>query len=203
VTEETLSRDELRAYTGRYATFAGVVTVREESGHLSTEFMGKKLRLVPRSDGMFGLRYKLLGLIPISLGELDRVGIGRAKVSGREIVMARVGGEEVLAGERIETVPIPESWLKRVGEYEIVNAGADTVLVSGMRLRDDAGLLVVDYSLPLFSNATMGVALAPLSDGEAVILGLGRGMGETIRVVRGDGGESLRYSGYLLRKKVR
>jgi len=34
-----------------------------------------------------------------------------------------------------------------------------------------------------------------------VIYGLGRGMGETIRVVKVGDEEMLQYSGYLLRKK--
>ena len=42
--------------------------------------------------------------------------------------------------------------------------------------------------------------LRPISDTEAVFAGLGRGMGETIRVVQVNGREALRYSGYLLVK---
>ncbi len=42
--------------------------------------------------------------------------------------------------------------------------------------------------------------IAPVSDTEAVILGLGSGMGETIRTVSIDGKEGLQYSGYHFRK---
>ena len=39
-----------------------------------------------------------------------------------------------------------------------------------------------------------------VSDMEAIILGLGSGMGETIHAVTIDGQEHLQYSGYHLRK---
>jgi ABC-type phosphate transport system permease subunit len=45
-------------------------------------------------------------------------------------------------------------------------------------------------------------ALKPISDTEAVIYGLGRGMGETIGVVTVGNDEMLTYSGYLLKKQA-
>ncbi|KAF0216940.1 MAG: hypothetical protein FD174_3495 [Geobacteraceae bacterium] len=198
----SFSQDALQAYEGRYATMAGVVSVSKQSDYLRAEVMNKSLRLVPRSDGLFGLQYKLLGLFPISLGELDNVGISRAMVAERDILKARADGQELLVGERIQPVPIPEKWLQRTGEYKIANAGDDAVLFETLRLRHDAGLLLVDYSMPLFFNGTMSLAIAPLSDTEAVIYGLGRGMGETIRVVAIGGEELLYYSGYFLRKNL-
>jgi hypothetical protein len=163
--------------------------------------MGTPLRLVPRADGQLGLRYKLLGIFPISLGELDQVGISRATVAGREIVKAGMNGKEMLVGERIKKVPISEAMQRRVGDYEITNAGDDAVLVDKVRVRLDNGLLLVEYGMPLFTDKTMSIAITPLSDNEAIISGLGRGMGETISVVTVGGEEMLQYSGYLLKKR--
>ena len=197
----SLSEEALKAYEGRYATIVGVVTISKKSDYLKAEIMGNSFRLVPRPDGLFGLQYKLLGLIPISLGELDHAGIGRATVAGRDIVKANINGQELLVGERIKPVPIPEAWQKHVGEYEIVNAGDDVVMVDKVRVRQDNGLFMVDYSVPLFSNETLSLAIVPLSESEAVICGLGRGMGETIRMVKVGGEEMFRYSGYIFKKK--
>ena len=47
----------------------------------------------------------------------------------------------------------------------------------------------------------MNFAIAPVSGTEAVIRGFGRGMGETVRAVTGNGENMLSYSGYLLRKR--
>ncbi len=104
-------------------------------------------------------------------------------------------------GERIQPVPIPEPWQRRLGKYEITNAGDDHILVEGIGLRDDAGLLVIDLAMPLFFKGKLNFALKPISDTEAVSYGLGRGMGETIEVVTVGKEELLRYSGYLLRKR--
>jgi hypothetical protein len=46
----------------------------------------------------------------------------------------------------------------------------------------------------------MSLVVEPISDSEVVISGLGRGRGETIRMVYEHGEELLRYSGYLFRK---
>lgn len=195
------SRDVLQGYEGSYATMAGVIPVTRKSDHLRAEVMGRSFRLVPRADGWLRLQYRLFGLIPISLGGLDDVAISRAIVAGRDILKARSDGREMLLGERIEPVPIPDKWLGRTGAYDIANLGDDTVLFQKLRLRQDGHLLVVDYTMPHFFAATRTLALKPLSDNEAILYGLGRGMGETIEAVTVDGREYLKYSGYLLLKK--
>jgi hypothetical protein len=196
-----LTPEQLAAFEGRYATPAGVVPVTSHSDYLVAELPGRSVRLVPRPDGLLGLNYRLLGLFPLSLGELDRVGIGRDTVEGHDIIKAVIDGKEILVGERLRPGPIPEKWLGRLGAYEIVNPGDDTVLVEKMRLRNDNGLLVVEYAMPLFMKETMTLALAPLSDTEAVISGLGRGRGETIKVVTKDGEDLLAYGGYVLKRR--
>jgi len=60
---------------------------------------------------------------------------------------------------------------------------------------------MVEYGMPLFADQRMTVAIVPVSASEAVISGLGRGMGETIRIVNVGGEEMIRYSGYLLKKR--
>jgi hypothetical protein len=75
------------------------------------------------------------------------------------------------------------------------------VLIDNVRLRQDNGLLIMDYALPLFMDARMSVAVTPLSDTDVITYGLGRTMGETIRMVNVAGEELLQYSGYLFRKK--
>jgi len=199
--ENSLSQETLQSYEGRYATMAGIVGVTKKSDYLRADFMDTSLRLVPRSDGLFGLQYRLLGLLPISLGELDHVGISKATVLGHEIIKAKMSKQELLVGERLHPAPLPEVWQKRAGEYEIVNAGDDAALLDQIRFRLDNGLFLVEYGMPIFSDGRMSLAIAPISDSEAVISGLGRGMGETIRVVNVGGEEMLLYSGYLLKKR--
>lgn len=199
--EGSVSQEALQAFAGRYATMAGVVNVSKKSNYLRVKVMNKSLRLVPRADGLFGLQYRLLGLFPISLGELDHIGFSIARVAGRDILKAHSDGQEMLVGERIQTTPLSEKMSQRAGEYEIINRGDDAVLFDNVRVGQDGGLLIVDYAMPLFTDGRMSIAITPLSDTEVITSGLGRGMGETIRVVNVGGEELLQYSGYLLRKK--
>ena len=108
----TMSDEELQAYVGRYATMAGVLDISKQFDALRVGFMGRSLRLEPRDDGRLRVRYKLFGLVPLSLGELDQVGVSRASLAGREIIKASLPGEEMLVGERIRPVPIPTAMQK-------------------------------------------------------------------------------------------
>jgi len=197
----SLPPEALHRYEGWYSTPVGAAKVRRESGELRVDVMNRTLRLIPRADGSLGLQYRLLGLFPIRIEELDDIGLSRADVAGREILAARTHGREFPIGERIRPVPVPAEWLGRTGEYEIANPGEDAVLLEKLRFRAEDGFLFADYSIPLLFPGTASFAVAPISDDEAVIQGFGRGMGETIRVVTVNGENMLSYSGYLMRKR--
>ena len=198
--EVKLTREELLTYEGHYDTFAGVVQVSCKSDYLEVRALNKTLRLIPRADGLLYLQHRLLGLFSISLGAWDDIGISLVSISGRNVLKGRRNGREWLVGERIQPVPIPEKMLRHIGEYQCINQGSDALLFDKVCLRQENGILLVDYSIPLFSNNTMTLALKPVSESEALIDGLGRGKGETIRLVN-EGGEELFRSGYLFKKK--
>ena len=198
-----LTPEELQAYAGRYDTIVGLAEVKNKTDYLEAALLNKSVRLVPRPDGLLDIRSKFLGLFPVSLGELDHIQIDREMVNGRDILKVVIDGSEFLAGERLQPGPIPEKWQQRTGEYEIINGGDDTVPVENVRLRYAEEILSAEYTMPHFSEQTMSLALAPISETEAVICGLGRGKGETVRVITREGEELLAYSGYLLRKTLK
>jgi hypothetical protein len=198
-----LSAEELRSYEGSYATLAGLVKVEPAGDHLMAKAAGRSFRLVPRTDGRLQLQYRLLGFLPIGLGELGTYGFVKKTVAGREVLAASSGNTEMLVGEKAAIVPIPEAWRMRLGRYELTNAGDDTRLFDKVVLREADGLLLLDYALPEFGNLTITSVLRPTSDDEAVLVGLWRGMGETVRAAGGADGDRLRYSGYELRRPSR
>lgn len=201
--ERRIPEQELRSYEGWYATIVGPFKVTLRGDHMETEIMNKTLRFVPLADGGLGLRYKFLGIIPLSLGDLEYLSLSRATVAGHEIIKAHsLGSAEFLLGEKIEPVPLGKKWLRRVGEYEIVNRGDDLFLPDQIRLRNADGLLLFDYVLPS-EDITVTGALLPISETEAIIAGRGRGMGETIRMVPIGNEEEFIYSGFYLRLEKR
>jgi hypothetical protein len=161
---------------------------------------GRSVRLTPRSDGLLGTTLRLPDPFTFNMIARGEVGIDRAIVDGRDILKAVIDGREYLIGERLRAAAVPDGWLRRLGRYEVINVDQDSVPVKSILLRHDAGILTAEYELPLADGIPMSIALTPLSEKEAVISGLGRNSGETVRVITREGAELLAYSGYLFRK---
>jgi hypothetical protein len=86
-----------------------------------------------------------------------------------------------------------------VGDYQVVNPDPGFPL-EDLRLRHEHGVLCMSYRLPVLTDQTVRLPLRPLSDDEAVIAGLGRTRGETVRMEERDGERLLRFSGFLARR---
>jgi hypothetical protein len=198
--EAPLQQEVLRDYSGRYASIAGLAEITPKMDHLHAEVMNRTFQLTRCSDGGFNVKYRLLGLFEIKLGELDYYELSHSIVAGCEILKARTKGRELLVAEKINPVPIPEAWQKPAGKYLIKNLGDDFPLIEDIRIQYRDGLLLAECSVPFFFKGTARFPLKPMSDSEVIITGLGRGMGETIRVVQFEEAEALRYSGYILKR---
>lgn len=199
-TGDYLSAAELQAYQGSYATQAGLGRLTVDGGYLQAELMGRSFRLVPRSDKRLQLQYRLLGLFPINLGELGQYGVGHAVVDGHELLTVSDQNVELVVGEKVKPVALSAAWQQRLGSYRIANLGNDTQFADEITLRVADGLLVFDYTLHEFGKAKISQVINPVSDTEAVVAGLWRGAGETIRVVNENGQEQLVFAGYRLQR---
>ena len=144
--------------------------------------------------------YSLLGIVNVDLGM--EIGLSRARIAGREVLIAQTGAQQLLVGERIEPVTIPNAWLERVGEYEITNPGDDRPLVTRIALSRDARHLFLKVSMTEAPDVDFALPLEALDDRVAVIRGLGRSQGSSIVALETLAGAQLMYSGYLLRKKL-
>jgi CubicO group peptidase (beta-lactamase class C family) len=200
-----LTPDQLQSWPGQYATHFGYAKVSKSGDRLRATLADADFDLTPRGADKVGLQYRLLGLIPLSIDALDKLRLSRASVSGRNVLLAEDSGRTMLGGERITPRPIPQKWLDRLGEYAFVNnkPDEDGVNIDKVALVQRDGLLMVDISVRDSPDESGLLPLEALSDGEAILSGIGRGKGETIRVVEIDGAEHIAYSGFLLRKKAR
>lgn len=198
---DAVSEDTRRVSEGNYTTAIGAARVERHGSRLRVEVADRTFSMVPYEDRWFGLRYRLFGLVPISLGELDRYAVRRTSVSGREVLIVGDGHVRLLVGERLVPKTIPETWRQRIGHYELVNQGQDEPLF------ENPSLVIKDGGLRLRAKALYGgetgeIVVEPVSDTEAVLLGTLAGAGETIQIVQIDGVEMWRYSGYLFKRKM-
>ena len=116
----------------------------------------------------------------------------------RKVLILHHQGKRSLLGEKIEASPVTEVWLRRVGEYGLVDPGNYLPVIEKAELKYEDQFLMLDVRIPMLGDygiERLQFAIQPVSDTEAILLGLGRNMGETIQVVSDHGGERFRYSG--------
>ena len=87
----------------------------------------------------------MLGLFPIDLGQLGKITSSHATMTGRDLLVGRINQQSrMVVGERIHPVPIPFSWLRRVGSYDIIDVGQEETLLDRLRLTVQDGFLVLN-----------------------------------------------------------
>ncbi len=180
---------------GNYATDFGLISIRPKDAKLCACIVDETFDLIPYPNGRFGIGQSARGSLPPSVKPLAQMRFQTQQVDGREVVVAKKGNKRIVLGEKIPTTPVPAVWMRRVGSYEVINPDVGFPMVEPeLKLRE--GQLCMSYKLPLLSSKTIQVPLRPISDTEAIILGLGRTRGETLRVIESAGEERLRYSGF-------
>lgn len=199
--DDNPSKERLQAFKGKYATWLGLIDVKPNGNKLQAKLSGWNFDLIPHTDGKYSIEFKLFGLIPIRHLhgiDLDNVLLALEEVEDHTAVVMTFKGRDQLLGARVTPRPIPEMWMARLGEMEVINQ--DKYLsFSDNKLEIVDDVLVMSYKLkmPVLPEQKSAVPIMPISDNEAVILGLGRGMNETIRIVDSGEGEAIYYSGYL------
>ena len=190
---------EVTELAGSYATDFGLISIRPKDSQLCACIVEETFDLIPYPKGWFGLGSDAVGSLPGALRPLAAMQFQTQTIDGREVVVAKRGAQRIVMGEKVPDAPVPKAWLQRVGRYELLNPDDDFPLTEP-QLKLNDGHLCMSYRLPKLSTATTQVPLRPISDTEAIILGLGRTRGETLRAVMVDGEERLRYSGFVGRK---
>ena len=194
--------DKLQAYVGDYTSPYGHVRIRLDSGRLRADALGRSFELVPRADGQLRVEYKLLGMLPVNLGLIDAIGIALRNVAGHDVLVANIGAQDMLIGERVHPLSNLEPWLKRLGRYEIINAGDDHTFVDHVTLSVEDGFVVVELIVSGQMGPPQRLILKPLSDHAAVLLEQLADGGGTLRCVDVDNEERCSYAGYTLKRVV-
>ena len=192
---------KLKRFEGKFATWLGLIDVKRNGSQLQAKLSGWNFDLIPHTDGKYSIEFNLFGLIPIRhlLGiDLDNVLLAVEDVGEHSAVVMTFKGRDQILGSRVTPKPIPEIWLARLGDMEVTNPD-EYLKFRDNKLEVIDGILVMSYKLkmPMLPEQRSAVPIMPVSDTEAIVLGLGRGMSETIRIVNKGDYEAIEYSGYV------
>lgn len=197
--ERDMTASEPVETAGNYATDFGMISIRPKDAKLCACMIDETFDLIPYPNGWFGVGRDDAAALPSSLMPLGKMRFRTEEIDGREVIVAGKGDDKVIIGEKIPPGPIPPAWLKRVGRYQLLNPDQDFPLTEP-QLKLNNGQLCMSYRMPALSSKIIQVPVKPISDTEAIILGLGRTRGDTLRAIEVDGEEQLRYSGFVGRK---
>ena len=199
--ETSFTPEQIQRYIGSYTTLAGLFTIKRDGDSLIAEAMGEAAELCPRTDGRLGVKYRVFGLIPITIEPLASLGFSLESIAGRDLLIVKAGTQEQLVGEKFTPVTPSEAWIKRMGEYQLLNRDHDYPLFHTVQAGYHDGILFAEIKLTVGMDRPFRFAIQPISESEAVMLTSLAGMGETLRFVQSeDGYEVLEFSGYRFRK---
>lgn len=198
-------------YAGSYAAAFGIMQVIRESGdpdRLYLEIQGSRLELIPRVDGGFSVQYRLLGLIPIDIPGLNQMRIHFRIDPASGTMLAGIFANRIpitlatpvpAAQTRSE---LPPAWRARLGSYKVCNDSPGLPaydLLRNIKLIYDPETKVLKLATiaRLLGEEAMILPLRWLNDSEAIVYGLGRNQGDTVRVDP-NANSVLWYSGFRL-----
>ncbi|MCK5831944.1 MAG: beta-lactamase family protein [Methylococcales bacterium] len=186
-TTRALSSAEVKKYTGQYVTPFGLLNMNSQGDELKVEVDGMKLESKAQDDGKFVFT-GVEGAFELKT------------MLGYDLVLYHLAEEMMIFGEKIKPAPISSAWKNRLGKYEVTNLEneIESLAPKNVVFREKDGVLIAGLSI---DSDNLQLPLQPLSDTEAIILGIGRGKRETIRIVTINGKEQIAYSGYLFSKK--
>lgn len=198
----TLAED-LERFPGAWSIPSGLAQVKRKDFGLEAELHGETLELLRKEDGYFHPQYKILGLLPVALGELEKAGIAYRRIGGREVAIVAIDGRpRGVIAEKASVLPLPDPWKIHLGRYQSINSKGDMQLKQA-RLVYQQGLLLIKLEwivMPAADEDRLTLVLQTINDNEAVVHGLGRGKGDTLHFIELDGEQLLSYSGFLLRR---
>jgi CubicO group peptidase (beta-lactamase class C family) len=183
--KKSLNKKETTVYKdynleGTYATMVGKVLIKNKSNnkYYANTQMGDFV-LNKSKNNSYKAKYRLFGFISIGDEELDQFDFYMQKIENKHLLIASIGSEQFIAGEKIKRVNIPNAWDKYQGKYEVLNNLEPEIFkIDTMELKIENGyLLSITRNI---SGKTNIITLNPINNTEAIVEGLGRGMQETI-----------------------
>lgn len=134
------SAQELKDISGHYSTIYGYLYINVVGRYVSTNFDGKHIRLIKKSNGRFYPHYKFLGIFPIKVSDLSFS--LKSKNGKRQIQMHNKGEKNSqTVAQQFKATAIPQFWKQRLGRYKATLIKGDSD-IKNIRLAIKSGVLV-------------------------------------------------------------
>ncbi|HEY4220378.1 MAG TPA: serine hydrolase domain-containing protein, partial [Myxococcota bacterium] len=193
----SFSADELDSFAGTYPTEYGTITLARDGGELRGRAFDEVLELVPTQRRTFLPIVLGLGVIPVVPDLLRGIELSFADVvvDGKpaRALVSHQRGLSLLRGVRVLPVSLSPAWRERVGHWSNPQRVTDQITVDGVDISEDNGFLMARVHIS-HTPKPLAVPLTPLDDDTALTAGVGRYLGETVRVRDGK----LELLGYTL-----
>jgi CubicO group peptidase (beta-lactamase class C family) len=181
---------------GRYATDLGLISIDLEQDQVCACMTGERAKLIPYPDGSLGLDAGRNGGASPTLRRLAKLRLHTRRIGERAVIVAQTGRGEAVLGEKVPPEAPPPSWLRRLGRWRVLNPDPGFP-IEDLTLKLTAGQLCMSYRMPVLTPERIQVPVRATSDDTGIVLGLGRGRGDTLRIVEDNGKARLRWSGYV------
>lgn len=202
--DRPFSADERAACAGDWLTPLGVVRLHTADDKPWADLMGQRLAMLPGTDGRFGLRLQLLGLLPVDLPQLQGLGFACRTVAGRQLLIAWRDGRPLRLGERLPPpAPLSPALVALQGRYAVETLPGELPTLTDVVVQVRDGRLTVTARLPEAFGAQLSPPLPVLavSDSEGRLIGPFVDGGQRLQVLRGDDGSPvILASGWRLRR---
>jgi CubicO group peptidase (beta-lactamase class C family) len=190
-----VSGEVLKNYAGNYVVFGALSPITQDGSRLRINALGTTLDLTPIKNDTFIIQKTILGLLTITIPNYS---LQFTTVEGNDVALLR-GLPAPFAFEKVPPYTIPDTWMRRLGEYTL-DAPDEYFKLQQIAIQAEGGILFAQIKMTdkstLQKALEMKIALKPVSDTEAIVVGLGNGEGGTLRVVHDGGVEKLIYSGF-------
>lgn len=196
--EQPWRPEELAVWPGHYSTLAGHVRVSRDGERLHADLAGIRFELIPDSQGRAGLRYRLLGVLPVPIGRFGEIALERRQIAGRDMLVAHAKGGAMLAGERMRpdgSGPGPSL----TGRYRPQAGTPEAALIDHVEVYEEAGVLLSRSVLHAEGGSDApAVPLRRIDARRVEVLGVLASGGEVAEL--SEDGRRVRYSGMTLER---